>query len=202
MSKTFLVSDTHIFHSNLCVGTTLWEDKSGCRDFKTVQEHDNLIIENINSMVAPEDTLYHLGDVSVGSKSSYINLSKEDACIEFCNRVRCKNIILIQGNHDLSLSRLNQLYVFKEVYKYYELYYKHNLICFFHHPIRSWNGMSNGNLHLYGHCHHKDWKNSLYGRSMDIGLDGNNFKPWLLDDVIEILRVQTVIEEGHHVRTK
>lgn len=197
--KIWLVSDTHWLHSNICVGTSSWTDKSGCRNFQTLQEHDETILENLNSLVMPEDILFHLGDFSVGSKSSYLNCTKQEAYRHFRTKIKCNKIFYIRGNHSLPKYDLDNLGIFEDSFDYHEFRYKSNFIVMSHFPFRSWNYMSKSSIHCYGHCHHTNYKDSIYGRSMDIGVDGNNFKPWLLEDVIEVLSSQISLKEGHHI---
>lgn len=194
MSRIFLTSDEHFSHSQIVRGTSTWEDKSGCRNFQTVQEHDSTILENINSVVRPEDTLWCLGDFSVGSRS--IGLSKEEAYIKYRSQIRCQDVKYIIGNHSLNKRRLRELGIFSEVHDYYELKYKKEMICLMHYPIDSWNEMSKSSYMFHGHIHSNPRK--TVGRRCDVGLDGNNFKPYLLDDILEELRSQPVLTEGHH----
>ena len=142
----------------------------------------------------PEDTLWILGDFSVGSQS--IGLTKEQAYIKYRNLIKCKDIKYIVGNHSLKKSTLRALGIFSEVYDYYELHYKKNLICLMHYQLHTWNYMHKNSFHLFGHSHSNP--KIVRGRSCDIGLDGNNFKPYLLDDILEELRKQPVLTEGHH----
>lgn len=190
----FITSDTHFGHSNICVGTSAWSDKSGCRPFNTVEEHDKVILDNINSAVKEDDILYLLGDFTVGTKSGSLKLDKADAYVYYRNQIRCKNIIYIRGNHSLSRDKLQIINVFSYVNDYYELKYKGRLIVMFHYPIHSWNSMSNGSYHLFGHEH----SGRIRGRSRDIGVDGNNYQPYNLDDVVNLLSPQRLLREGHH----
>ena len=64
--KTFFTSDTHYGHTNICRGESRWEGKRGCRDFDSVPEMNEAIVEGINSSVGQHDILYHLGDWSFG----------------------------------------------------------------------------------------------------------------------------------------
>ena len=194
MSRIFISSDFHFSHRNLCVGTSLWPDKSGCRDFQTVEDHDATILNNINTLVMPEDTLWILGDFSVGSQS--MGLSKEQAYIKYRNLIRCKDIKYIVGNHSLNKKKLRELGIFSEVHDYYELMYKKKMICLMHYQIHTWNSMHKGSYHLFAHSH--SCPKIVRGRSCDIGLDGNNFKPYLLDDILDELSPNLKITEGHH----
>lgn len=88
----YFFSDAHAFHTNICRGTSNWEDKElRCRNFNTIEEMNSAIIKSINSVVGEDDTLYHLGDWSFGGWENIWNFRKQ---------IVCKNIININGNHD------------------------------------------------------------------------------------------------------
>ena len=91
MSKIFFTSDTHYNHKNICKGVSDWTSTDRCRDFSTVKEMNDAIVDAINSTVGEDDTLYHLGDWSFGGINSIW---------EFRKRIKCRNIHLILGNHD------------------------------------------------------------------------------------------------------
>ena len=69
------------------------------RGFNSIQEHDETILNNINSIVEEDDTLYVLGDLMLGDN---------EAGIEKIKRIKCQNIFIILGNHD-SNSRIELL---------------------------------------------------------------------------------------------
>lgn len=91
MPKVWFTSDTHYGHKNIVAGVSDWSDKSGCRNFNTVEEMNAEIIEGINANVAAKDTLYHLGDWSFGGVDNIWNFRKQ---------LRVRDIRLVLGNHD------------------------------------------------------------------------------------------------------
>ena len=61
------------------------------RPFSTVEEMDEALMDNWNSVVKPGDKVYHLGDVTFGSKENYIkNIHK---------KLNGKKRLIV-GNHD------------------------------------------------------------------------------------------------------
>ena len=58
MGKTFFFSDPHYGHANICGGVSMWTDKSGCRNFNTLEEMNDSIVNAINSKVGVDDELY------------------------------------------------------------------------------------------------------------------------------------------------
>lgn len=104
--RIFFTSDTHYGHTNICRGISNWRDADGnvpvsqTRDFDTLSQMNDKIVESINSVVCEDDILFHLGDFSFGGF---------DNIAEFRSRIVCKNIHLILGNHDHHIERNKQL---------------------------------------------------------------------------------------------
>ena len=61
------------------------------RPFSTVEEMDEALVDNWNSVVKPGDKVYHLGDVTFGDKANYIK--------NIHNRLHGKKHLIV-GNHD------------------------------------------------------------------------------------------------------
>ena len=80
--KIWFTSDTHFGH----IKDFLWSP----RGFNSIKEHDEMIIKNWNELVAPEDEVYHLGDVMLNDNEHGLE------CINCLNG----KIHLIVGNHD------------------------------------------------------------------------------------------------------
>lgn len=82
MGEVFLTSDFHLNHDR----SFIYEP----RGFSSVEEHDEAIIDNINELVAPEDTLYILGDLMLGDNEEGARKLRQ---------IQCKDIRVIRGNH-------------------------------------------------------------------------------------------------------
>lgn len=79
----FFTSDTHFGHKFIL---TAGEG----RPFASIEEHDEALVENWNSVVGPDDTVVHLGDVVMGTRTENLQIIKR------LNGTK----ILIPGNHD------------------------------------------------------------------------------------------------------
>lgn len=222
----YFTSDTHYGHANICRGTSKWEARSeedfqqNTRDFNTLEEMNDAIVDGINSVVGASDELYHLGDWSFGGIDNIWNLRK---------RIKCKNIHLILGNHDHHIESDRRLpNVFRD-YKTHELfggYYdsdrakqvaaqelfasvshvktvKINKHTFFlsHFSHRVWNQSHHNVIHLYGHSHNSIDNN--WGKSMDVGIDAifalkGKYRPISVTEVIEIMDKRDILVLDHH----
>ena len=199
-NNIWFFSDPHYSHNNMCRGTSSWPVEN-TRDFSTAEDMNTAIVNNINSVVEPNDYLICLGDWNFGGIK---NLPI------FRERLNCKNIGLICGNHDNShgsdwnpVVRSGSAVRASDYFSFYQQYMELSVhktpIILFHFPISSWNHMSRGSIHLFGHCHSKP-ENRFFngGKSMDVGLDGNNLMPYHIDEIFDIMKDRTVKKEGHH----
>lgn len=191
--KLFFTSDTHYNHSNICRATTNWKDSENLtRDFKSLSQMNDFLVDNINEIVGQNDVLIHLGDWSFGGF---------DSIKEFRDRIICKNIHLVFGNHDHHIRRNKSdiQSIFTSTHDYLHLDVrrpsiknedtmdKYNVVCM-HYPIASWDGLSNGVIHLHGHVHLPKNLRVSEGRALDVGVDGNDLCPISLDEVLRLLK--------------
>lgn len=203
--QLFFTSDTHYNHSNICRGTSKWAGDLTrvTRNFQQLKEMNYNIVENINEMVGQDDILIHLGDWSFGGFESIQ---------EFRERIICKNIYLVLGNHDNHIedNKDNIRKLFVDVVHYTKLQvttWKNKemlpskyVLC--HFPIASWDGMNKGVIHLFGHVHLSGQKKVMRGKSMDVGVDGNFLSPYTRKDIQHFLEdnpcATNVIPSDHH----
>lgn len=88
MGNVWVISDTHFNHKNILK----FEDKEGnkVRPFSSLDEMNELMIENWNRVVKTNDKVYHLGDVFFGSP---------DDAKKILKRLNGKKRLIV-GNHD------------------------------------------------------------------------------------------------------
>jgi|688.fasta_scaffold37985_11 calcineurin-like phosphoesterase family protein len=201
--RLFFTSDTHYNHTNICRGISNWDGRRGTRDFNSLDEMNASIIDGINSTVGEDDVLVHLGDWSFGGF---------DSISEFREKINCKNVILFLGNHDHHIRRNKEEIqkIFANVTDYDVLDVrvpegketkKYQFVCS-HYPIASWDGMGKGVPHLHGHVHLPPHLRLHEGKAMDVGMDGNNLIPHLMEDILEMLSGRPnkylVLPKDHH----
>jgi calcineurin-like phosphoesterase family protein len=204
----FFVSDTHFSHSNICSATTKWKDAGDTvRQFSSLEEMNRTIVDNINAVVGEDDILFHLGDWSFGG---FEQIEK------FRSQLVCKNIHIVLGNHDHHIERDKD--GIQSLFSSVHSFIPHLLVkrekegskgmmerfgfCVFHYPIASWIDMNQGVIHLHGHVHLPKHLKLGEGRSLDVGMDGNDMKPYSLDEVMRLVKNQPIrklaLPKDHH----
>ena len=165
----YYIGDTHFGHKNVLKD----DSRENGRDFVSIEEHDNLIIDNINKTVTPQDNLYFLGDVS------WYN-PKETA--ELLERIKCKNRYLLLGNHDRWAKDGRCKKMFQGIYDIKQLEDEGNHLILSHNPQMMWSGQHRGVIHLYGHLHNSLEENDYqeFLKELDNRIkvrDGDRYKP-------------------------
>ena len=131
--------------------------------FETIDDHDRALIDNWNSIVGKDDTVWHLGDFAYRCSPQQSRRIFNDLNGE-------KHLIL--GNHDFknetrklswaSISELTEVNLGGQIF----------VLC--HYGLRSWRNMRRGSIQLFGHSHGR-----LPGTSqcIDVGVDNFNYRP-------------------------
>ena len=188
----WITSDTHYWHKNICLGSSVWQDKSGCRDFDNPSEMSAALVSSINKYVMQEDTLIHLGDWSFGGQENILN---------FFNRLNCKNIHLVPGNHDQHIKKPRQLSngqmtneLFTVLPELHNITLNKQKFILSHYPIDEWEDMDRGSIMLHGHCHGQinDCETNTIYKRMDIGIDWKEFRPYSIDEIIKIMNKRKI----------
>lgn len=221
----YFSSDFHYGHAGIVKGTSNWEDTSRCRPFDTLEEHDRVLVDNINSTVGKNDILIFTGDWSFGSYKDGSNVSN---IRKFREQLNCETIHFVLGNHDDEIikNKDNSQDLFATVSPVLELLVieqskgqgvkpKKQYIFFSHYAHRVWDKSHKGAWMLYGHSHgsldamtpliaNPTWIGDQYFiknyRTMDIGIDCHpRFSPYSYQEIKEIMESRAVeLEVDHH----
>jgi calcineurin-like phosphoesterase family protein len=178
MSQIFFSADLHLGHKNII---------EFChRPFDNVEQMDQALIDNINRKIEPADTFYYLGDFTFGSL---------DRVTEYRQRINCKNIHLIKGNHDrLTDKQYQQFFTTVSMLKEIKADGEHITLC--HYAMRRWNKSHHGSWHLYGHSH-GDLPDDGLTYSFDVGVDCTSYQPLSLAEVRQKMSVRSLAKRNH-----
>lgn len=151
---------------------------------------DVALIANWNSIVKPEDTVYHLGDFAVGGGPASNYLYRLNGTIKFCwgnhdNRLRSVIESTPHTVQPISVEHLREISIDGQ----------RIVLC--HYAMRVWNKSHHGAWHLYGHSHGTlpDDPNSL---SLDVGVDCWNYFPVSMQQLRDRMKKKTWKPVDHH----
>lgn len=182
-SKTYFTSDWHLGHRNV-----LEFDQ---RPFQDISHMHQVLINNYNNTVSPQDVCFFLGDMGLCKSEILLNI------IQQLNGQK----VLILGNHDKGASAMRAM-SFDVVLNSASLIIANKHITMSHCPLRgvfredvtgmrgavegeNWHGENRhgrfsvpdfGQYHLHGHTHKKPTERILE-RQMDVGVVANGYKP-------------------------
>jgi calcineurin-like phosphoesterase family protein len=149
--KHYFTSDPHFGHEGVL--------KFSDRHFSSIEEHDETLLDEINTLVGRDDILWMLGDVSFKPAGKWRA------------RIKCRKIHFIVGNHDHNKSKT----VFSSADYVKQIKLDKHLIYVSHYPNAYWPASHYGSLHLYGHMHRmrEETLDACFPgrRSMDVGVD-------------------------------
>lgn len=150
----YVCSDLHFNHTNIL---------GFCRsNFATIEEHNEYIIRQYNSVVGKDDLVYILGD---------IGFTPEKALSELVKRLNGRKILLV-GNHDKLTDREYRAMGFIDVVRH-PIYYNTHIILS-HVPIEeAYN--SEYIINVHGHLH----KNHIVNlpNFFNVNVELNDYKP-------------------------
>jgi calcineurin-like phosphoesterase family protein len=173
MGKIFFSADQHFWHRNII---------EYChRPFASVEEMNEVLLDNLNSLVDVNDALWLIGDIVYGHPKR-VTKEMAEAIIK---RIRCQNIHLVTGSHDDELcAKLPHL--FTSVSKLEELKVDGQELTLCHYAMRSWRKSHYGAYQLFGH-HHGRLPSDPKLQQVDVGVDCWNFKPITLKEIREYM---------------
>ena len=131
----WLISDTHFSHASM-IFTFKLANGEPARNFNSVEEMDELMIENWNACVKISDHVYHVGDVAM----------TQHALDTVMPRLHGHKR-LVRGNHDICKTKHYARY-FKEIYGVRVL----DQLIMSHYPIHP-ESLKEGWINVHGHTH-------------------------------------------------
>lgn len=163
----YFTSDLHFGHENIL--------KLCNRPFGSIEEMDEKLIENWNSVIPENGTVFVLGDV----------FHNEDQLLYYVEIMKKLNgqKTLIAGNHDYFSEQQYFDMGFVQVENYLEAWFGKHFLVMFHYPIAEWKRFFKKSWHLFGHVH-GNYKVPLNYRMLDVGVDSHNYLPWTWEEII------------------
>ena len=170
MKIDYVIADLHFGHENLV------SKEDGRTQFDSIQEHDDFIVDNWNSVVRDKDRVFVLGDVCFGRvrNDSFSNLSRLNG-----------EKVLIMGNHDV-YDIEHYVPHFSKILSCYS--YEGGILS--HIPIHPNQLEKRFKFNIHGHLHHKTLDDVRY---KCVSCEQINFTPVILSDIIH--NILTLIGE-------
>jgi calcineurin-like phosphoesterase family protein len=168
--KIFFTSDTH------------FDDKYAIqyfnRPFKSMGEMNVVMVEKWNSVITENDTVYHLGDFTLGDIRHFT---------EWVSQLN-GNIKILPGSHDhlwlkdfVASGKVQVIAPLVSVEFPEIMAGKHpQVVVMCHYSMQVWDRSNYGSWHLFGHSH---GKLKGIGLSFDVGVDCTEFTPLPLEAI-------------------
>lgn len=175
--RLLVTSDQHYGHKNIL------RYQAETRSHGTVEEMDEALIANHNTVVREGDHVIHLGDICFGTKERLALLLRRLHGTHY----------LMDGSHDRALGEYR---IWEEkptdltekvhlLPKLFEFTYQGKKIVLCHYAMATWWASHHGSYHLFGHSHGHF---SHPGRAIDVGVDSpeipTRLHPLTIEDAI------------------
>jgi len=157
-NNTYITSDTHFGHRK----EFIWQ----ARGFNSIEEHDEILIQNWNKRVRPQDSVYHLGDVC---------LQPETMIDKILPRLNGKKYLIL-GNHDINKKLFPYFEKVLSIYHYRDFVFSHVPI----HPAQmefKWKNC----LMCHGHIHGDS--SFLGDKYFNVNIELNNNELWHVEEI-------------------
>ena len=165
MRNHWVVSDTHFGHAGVCRFTHL-DTGIKIRPWTDPNEMDEDMVRMWNELVAPNDRVYHLGDVVINRR-----------CLPTLNRLNGKKV-LIRGNHDIF--KLEEYARYFEDIRGCKVLSKEGIIMT-HIPVHI-SQLERWKVNVHGHLHSNVLDDPRY---INVCVEQIGFKPISLDEILD-----------------
>ncbi len=165
----FVMSDPHFCHNKDFIFQK--------RGFSSIVEHNEILIQNHNSVVKPEDVIYCVGDWSWGDTISFFMRMKG-------------SFHYIKGNHDKNFHNILKGIMGSKILSYtpgyLDVFIDKTPVTFNHFPMVRWEKSHFGAWHIFGHVH-SDWC-PPNGKIMNATLDALHNFPISWEDIKKYMK--------------
>ncbi len=193
----------------------------------TIERMNTVIIDKINAVVGEDDTIWNLGDVIFAGKDPQ---RVYERLLHLRSRIRCRNIVLLWGNHDkvLQFYRPDIAITEEQFYTIFddrfakeegrsglqqiETVIQKQWFFLNHYSLAVWPGNHKGTWQLYGHSHgnYEDTRERVFpnARSLDIGIDNRRrmghapYSPWSFKELSSYMAKKSGEWVDHHVKKR
>jgi len=159
--NVFFTSDEHYGHRNVI--------RFCRRPYEDVDEMDEDFISKFNETVPKDGLTFHGGDFCLWSKTSEVYR-------KYVSRLNGNHVFLM-GSHDRWLNN-------KTSHEIIEIIIDKQPIVICHYAMRVWHRSHYNSWLLYGHSH---GNLPPEGKSWDIGVDTNGYRPLSFDELRDIM---------------
>lgn len=146
-TRTFFTADSHFGHEGVI--------NLSARPYANASEMDAALVACWNSVVRPEDAVYHLGDFAYRTKSGPEG---------YFRRLNGQKHLVV-GNHD---GEATLALPWASVSQIVETSVDSQRVVLCHYPLLEWPGYFKGTVHLFGHVH---GTRPGMPNSLDVGVD-------------------------------
>lgn len=160
-------SDYHLGHANII--------KYCDRPFESLKEMEDTIVNNHNSRVKPDDTVFFLGDFCfTNSKGGKKGEGEQTKAKEYLKRLN-GNFVMVKGNHDANNSQKSCIEGIVIKLGGEEMYLTH----------KPTNYTDRCRINIVGHVH-EAWKKRVYEDTIliNVGVDVWDFKPINIQEIL------------------
>jgi calcineurin-like phosphoesterase family protein len=151
----YFTSDHHFGHSG---ARSLYR-----RPFASVAEMDRQMIDRWNSVIKPDDEVWHLGDFAVRQPPARV--------MSLLSELHGRKHLVTGNNDDAGVTECAG---WNSVRAYAEVTVDGMSFVLCHYPFRTWRNMGKGAINLHGHSH---GRLKPQPRQVDVGVDVWDFQP-------------------------
>lgn len=168
MKSIWFISDTHFDHANILKFTG--DDGLRIRPkFDSVEQMNQCMVDNWNSVVKPGDHVWHLGDFAMGNRTISHRI------IGGLNGHKC----LCVGNHD----NVKEIAPSFDEVVLWRIFKEHNFVCT-HVPLHP-SQMYKVQFNVHGHIHQNLMVEQCY---INICVEHTNYAPVHLDEILKTIK--------------